>query len=569
MTTREHIENGNYTHEVDANGLQQRIDYASWLLETHQANATDDQKAQLSAAVDADSQLQHVRDSAWIRAEETHFHDAPVFTIRIEDGSRIRIPTSPANLLFEIANSIDVGWAQPETEQEKYIRNSQAVAFVISEVVGNGKLDEKMLKPTPKDTPSQYELAEEKLVSAVAKRKALSELEWLRKSFAASEIDIPIANVMSVYIHTLLSGKKALNLTVADQMIGMFNKFYLNTLHSFDNHKQEENIVDRIVILTSNRNRSDEERDYMHSLASDHPMAMKLAMLHIAKNYIASALTESAKNGAVEILSQKMRALLNDRLSDNINTPEEKTWFIEHLCELAGIDYMKPTQPEVESNISPTSVDLSYDLKPMELDWEVLPPGESELEKSARQIVDDVSLRTGKRPEVDLNRLNILEGIRDLWGKDKCYYSRGVRKKRSVVKTSSGIDQPDEYVVLVLQEKDETTGLVRESVVAESPIAGPNALYIYRPETTDHKFDWRTVMSLPKDQSRRLGARNVLHTGSNDSTPLNDVMVEKSFHLLTAEPDEFKNIEFNGIDRRGNVRVRRALGKSTHFTKGS
>ena len=190
----------------------------------------------------------------------------------------------------------------------------------------------------------------------------------------------------------------------------------------------------------------------------------------------------------------------------------------------------------------------------MELDWEVLPPGE--LEEVARDIVHESSEAKGAQRYIDLSRLTVLESIRQMWGAEKSYYSRGVRKQRSVVHAENGEEQPDEYIILVLQEVSSKTGEVMyEHAVAESPIAGPNAMFIYRQDATDHRHGWRNVMSVDKKMSERLGAKRLKHTASN-GMDLNDTMIKKAEHVLTADPDHVEHLQFNGIDKEGNVRVR-------------
>jgi hypothetical protein len=199
------------------------------------------------------------------------------------------------------------------------------------------------------------------------------------------------------------------------------------------------------------------------------------------------------------------------------------------------------------------SVDATaIDFDPMQLDWEILPPGT--LEATAREIVG-TSHTMSTPATIDLNRLKILESVRTMWGKDSCYYTRGQLRKRRVLRDSDGTEQPDEYIVLVLQEHDSTGNVQREHVVAESPIAGHNALYVYRQDAAEDHISWRTVMSHTKTKAQTLGARGLTHRVPKDADPI-DWMRQKVEQLLTCPPDQFKRIDFYGAGKDGSIRVR-------------
>lgn len=181
-------------------------------------------------------------------------------------------------------------------------------------------------------------------------------------------------------------------------------------------------------------------------------------------------------------------------------------------------------------------------LQPTQLDWEVLPAGD--LEEIAREIV--ASQAEERLAYIDLERLKILEKVRTNWGADKSFYARS---KQTRTFKSSNQECPDEYIVLVLQETDSNNKVIHEHVVAESPIAGPNALYVYR-EDTGSKESWRDVMSKPKAVARIKGARRMKHTTSGDEN-LVDSMSEKIALLLACESNEFAQVKFKGNGRFG------------------
>lgn len=176
-----------------------------------------------------------------------------------------------------------------------------------------------------------------------------------------------------------------------------------------------------------------------------------------------------------------------------------------------------------------------------QLDWTILPPGETELIKEAEEIVEGAQ-RPDKAVVIDLERLRILKAIKDMWGPDRAYYARGRLKSPRKVAVD-GKESPDEYIVLVLQELKD--GVILEHAIAESPIAGPHALYVYRSDVGEKS--WREVYSFPKHQARQLTARQVKHTHVG-TKPLIDTMIEKVSYLMTCEPEEFAEIRFNGRD---------------------
>ncbi|HUD07455.1 MAG TPA: hypothetical protein VMR34_06275 [Candidatus Saccharimonadales bacterium] len=179
-----------------------------------------------------------------------------------------------------------------------------------------------------------------------------------------------------------------------------------------------------------------------------------------------------------------------------------------------------------------------------ELDWTVLPESESELQKAAQEIVTNAQERgigSGREVTIDLERLNILKNIKEQWGADRCFYARGSLDGRRKV-TVDGQDRPDEYIVLVLQELDREGGVVYEHAIAESPIAGHNALYVLRGDVTP--FSWREVYSYPKKDARYLGARQVKHT-KVEGSELVESMTEKVGYLMAANPEDFSKIRFS------------------------
>jgi hypothetical protein len=176
-----------------------------------------------------------------------------------------------------------------------------------------------------------------------------------------------------------------------------------------------------------------------------------------------------------------------------------------------------------------------------QLDWEVLPPGE--IETISREIVRQAQAEN-YTPTIDLERLKVLDNIRTRWGAENTYYARGALSARRIIQDGAQ-SEADQYLMLILQEKDSGGSVVAEHAIAESPIAGPNALYVFRQDVSEG-LKWQDVMSLPKNYARELGARNVKHSLSRGETDLVGSMTEKVTALMTASPEEFRTLQFNG-----------------------
>ena len=188
-----------------------------------------------------------------------------------------------------------------------------------------------------------------------------------------------------------------------------------------------------------------------------------------------------------------------------------------------------------------------------QLNWEVLPPGD--LEGHARTIVEGLQ-SAGAKVEIDLERLVALEKIRNAWGKDRCYYAKGKLGKRGIIR-SNGQEEPDKYLVLVMQQLDGGGNVIAEHAVAESPITGKHAMYLFRQDVSVG-HTWRKVLALPKkNYAQALGARPIKHMplkpGSNLGIPT--AMAEKVRLLMDCPADVFTTAVFDG--ERG-LRIKRS-----------
>lgn len=211
------------------------------------------------------------------------------------------------------------------------------------------------------------------------------------------------------------------------------------------------------------------------------------------------------------------------------------------------------------TELAPSVTSINNEHLPItELDWTVLPEGE--LTDNAQQIVAEQQTRRTKEITIDLERLKILENIREYWGKDRCYYARGKLTGRRMVKDGNQ-EQPDEYLILIMQEFDQTGRVTQEHAVAESPIAGPNALYVHRGDVSSE--GWRKVFSIDKASARQLGARGLRHTTVHGES-LIDNMTDKIVSLFAVEPHEFHQVRFAGQV----IRISKPLGAAALDTSG-
>jgi hypothetical protein len=257
----------------------------------------------------------------------------------------------------------------------------------------------------------------------------------------------------------------------------------------------------------------------------------------------------------LEVSMQSLRTIVETpTLLDSLRSVLSDEQFIK--LEL-GIDKYFEAQENQQRQQTDASLDNPFDEAELyaRLDWTVLPRGEVELEKAAQEIVAMAQERAkhSRDVQIDLDRLNTLKNIKDSWGADRCYYARGTLSGRGKT-TVEGIEQPDEYIVLVLQDLDSDGVVASEHAVAESPIAGHNAMYVMRGDVSE--FSWRDVYSMPKKDARALGARPVKHT-KGDGSGLVNVMTRKVNYLLSCAPEEFSAIQFNG----SYIRVVKQLGR--------
>lgn len=544
-------------HEDSDKEKNERADALADALDAHFNSLSDEERTTLMDRTGSDAELNSIRLISLSRAVKS-FEDLPVYGQELATGFTMPLPTNPFTYLWlgeRYRESFENAFEQPDEDTSEENRQTLAVETAlirIDDIVSSRVLHESVLEiADPIESGERYyQLKTGKSLGAAAKKHVKELFEEKSDALESIDIDTYGQTLNEIYLYTLFAGKKALYQQVADKLETIRGKNQLKLIES------ELPYLKDAVMLGLRTERTPEQQLKLETIIRERPMTGALALRDLLFLHTRTILRTIARHNNESLVQESMTTYVNVALADKIQTPDEKLQMMERACELAGL--------RTDDQSSETYDTLN--LRPMELDWEVLPPGTDELEKTARQIVSDVTARTNKSPEIDLSRLVILDEIRKIWGEDASYYSRGIRQKRRIVKDNDSSEQPDEYIILVLQEINRLTGEVMyEHAVAESPIAGPNALYVYRQDATDHRHGWRTVMSLPKNQSRRLGARDIKHTIPRGASSLNTVMVGKVEQIMLASATDFHDLDFNGLDKDGQVKVRRILGRSAAF----
>lgn len=247
------------------------------------------------------------------------------------------------------------------------------------------------------------------------------------------------------------------------------------------------------------------------------------------------------------IIIREALVILDIALEQLLNNPGTKRLDMAHAASLIAATTLPENlssflSPEDGGEVGITEPQIAeIGFAPMQLDWEVLPPGE--VIRFCTDIISKPRQIETIQPKIDFERLKALETIRESWGADNCYYARGRLGQRHIVHEGD-TSQPDEYIILVLQERDSDGKILYEHAIAESPIVGPHAMYIYR-QDTNPSMNWRTVMSVSKQEARRMGARQIKHSNKDGRQALE--LPEKVSLLLCCTPKEFRRLEFNGI----------------------
>lgn len=172
--------------------------------------------------------------------------------------------------------------------------------------------------------------------------------------------------------------------------------------------------------------------------------------------------------------------------------------------------------------------------KKQELDYTILPEG-TELREVAEQIAEESGEYT--KAHIDLERLTVLEKVRQRIGPEKCYLMRGKSSDKGML-DSDGTLINEDYIGLIMQHHDAYGNVAREDCLAISPIARKHAGYIVRQDASEG-ISWREILALPKnDATQFFNARRLRFDPVNGQNKY-DAYVDKVETLLSCDKDHF------------------------------
>ena len=251
-------------------------------------------------------------------------------------------------------------------------------------------------------------------------------------------------------------------------------------------------------------------------------------MAHMVKESggIGSDLYDDFRNDAIKGLEREME--LNPNTVRRNTTKSLQYLFSNEVTSvLRHFGYIDDEEQD--------AIDHENDTYPaQELDFKILPAG-TDLREFAETIVERLNDRD--KAHVDLDRLNVLNATREYAGKDRCYFAHGKKTGSQMLDYETDTLIDEDYIVLVIQDLNETGETLCEHALAISPIAQKHAAYLTRNDVS--AGSWREILSLPKQDARYFGARDLRFTGSSGRTPY-AMMEEKIKALLECHSDDFQ-----------------------------
>lgn len=192
--------------------------------------------------------------------------------------------------------------------------------------------------------------------------------------------------------------------------------------------------------------------------------------------------------------------------------------------------------------------------KDVMLDVSIL-PSDTNLRELAEQIFRESS--DAEKSKVDLARVELLAQVRELVGKDRCYFARG-KKSGKEAQTADGGTISEDYIILVMQVLASGGGVATEHALAISPIARKHAAYMVRGDVSEDS--WRHVLALTKQGAQDAGARRIQFRSFGSELPT-ETTYKKIDSLLTCSPEDFSGDYLR--ERSGSYRlVRKSLGSA-------
>ena len=216
---------------------------------------------------------------------------------------------------------------------------------------------------------------------------------------------------------------------------------------------------------------------------------------------------------------ETLKYIMSDEVNDYLALSED--WY----SEITG---KKAANPELVESI--------LDSQKQELDYTILPPG-TEIEAVARDIVEESS--EGSKATVDLQRLAVLEEVRQLFGPEHCFLMRGKKTGKEMAGEDGSLISED-YIGLIMQHHDADGTVTREDCLAISPIAKKHAGYIVRQDASEG-ISWREILSLPKNDAIRYFNARRLRFDPVAGEDKYEAYVKKAVALITCDTEKFNS----------------------------
>lgn len=208
-------------------------------------------------------------------------------------------------------------------------------------------------------------------------------------------------------------------------------------------------------------------------------------------------------------------------------------------------------------------IDVDFEILPnQELNFSVL-PGDTNLRKLSEQIFDESS--DTEKERVDIERIKILEEMRQIFGPEHCYFARGLNSGRQYENDKGELISED-FILLIMQNHNADGTVRTEDALAISPISRRHAAFYMRQDASAG-ISWREVFSFSKRSAVVLGARKLKFVSNEDMTPY-EAVAEKVFALAACPANEFEDdLRYNTKKRiyeTRSARLRRSMGQAAY-----
>lgn len=283
----------------------------------------------------------------------------------------------------------------------------------------------------------------------------------------------------------------------------------------------------------------------VHMLSGNKAIVKVLALDAHLQNTIEATNTSDKSNDRNNLLTELIAKV--DRTTNYLNELAALNPSSMRRNTLRQIDTIRSGQFDVllplrvprkdsadENSVTLPDIDVNFEfLQGQELNFQILPS-----DMNLRALSEDIYAESTnlEKVRVDLGRVQVLEDIRQLFGKDKCYFARGIRS--GVTYANDKNERIDEdFIVLVMQNHDARGLVISEDALAISPISRRHAAFYIRQEASEG-LSWREIFGLSKTDAKDLGARKLKFVGTEELDPY-EAMREKIFTLAAGRTEDF------------------------------